>query len=1094
VDGEATEVQLLGRVEARIEGRAIETPGTKQLGLLALLALEAGRTVTVDQVVDGIWGERLPQTIKVGVRVHVSRLRKSLDAAGVPGLIVTRPGGYALDAPATAVDVHRFAAAARAARDAAATGSDEALGLARTALRCWTGAPLVGLEEIPFAPARIAGLVGQWLDVVELTADLELATGDPSRMLPELHRLVAAHPFRESLASRLATTLYRLGHHADALAVLRVVRRSLADELGLDPSPPLRALEHAILVHDPGLGAVAAAPPPSRRITSPVADGADAVSSSPTAPSTRVRIPRPALATQIARAAHAGAVLVHGEAGAGKSTIVADVVDALRADGVTAVTVVVTSSPARPMEPIAQLVEALALAVPAPWHEHGAAHPRTAAAVGHLLGRAPAATLAPTSREALVDELVAAISGTVVAAGGWLVVEDCHWLDRTSADVIAGCVAAGCRAVLTSRRPLDPSVTALAALPVIEVPPFDLAEVADALATALPDRASPTLAAELRARTGGNPLFLMLLLDVLDDHDGGAATVDDVANGATLRATVQERTAGLSRTTREVLQLAGLLGVSFPVELVQRIRPHALTALREAADEGLLRLDGDGHATFLHGLIAEAMTDDVPRGLLVAWHDELCRVLTSVEAAPAAVAAQALGAVDLDPHRATRACLAAASADALVFEWRAAVDWARRGLDVVARFATGGDVDEARLQELVGTGLRRTSQAGSDIALLRAAQLGREVGALDVVAGAVIELCLHGPTTQAGTIDERALRELDAALTLDLPAARRAELLAAGATLMTVSDRAEQARSLYLEAAATAERAGDPATLRSVHLNAHLGLSHPADLARRRAAAAALATCGDAEARWEAQFLRFGLCLIDADRSGVDAALADLRRLTPEVRQRERERGLLQVEAVHAHLTGDLVAAEQLAERALTACLEAFSESWSMSIYATLIFPVREVQGRLGELVGAVTALASESPDFVTWRALTACVAGAAEDRELVGRELAALTASGFTLAEDLTWTAVATMLCRPILWMRDVAAATVLAPQLAPYAGQMSWNGLSTHGPVDAGLACLADVLGDGERRAIHLAAARDLLDRCGAPHLWWPELNRLS
>ena len=218
--GEATDVQLLGRVQARIDGRPIETPGTKQLGVLAMLALEVGRTVTVDQLVDGIWGERLPQTIKVGVRVHVSRLRKSLDAAGVPSLIVTRPGGYALDAPASAVDAHRFAAAARAARDAAATGSHEALGLARAALECWTGEPLVGLEEVPFAPARIAGLRGQWLDVVELTADLELATGDPTRMLPELHRLVAAHPFRESLASRLATTLYRLGRHTDALATL----------------------------------------------------------------------------------------------------------------------------------------------------------------------------------------------------------------------------------------------------------------------------------------------------------------------------------------------------------------------------------------------------------------------------------------------------------------------------------------------------------------------------------------------------------------------------------------------------------------------------------------------------------------------------------------------------------------------------------------------------------------------------------------------------------------------------------------------------------------------------------------------------------
>ena len=109
-------------------------------------------------------------------------------------------------------------------------------------------------------------------------------------------------------------------------------------------------------------------------------------------------------------------------------------------------------------------------------------------------------------------------------------------------------------------------------------------------------------------------------------------------------------------------------------------------------------------------------------------------------------------------------------------------------------------------------------------------------------------------------------------------------------------------------------------------------------------------------------------------------------------------------------------------------------------------------------------------------------------------RELALVAGTGLALVQDLTLTAAATVLCRPVWARRATEVAGPLYRLLAPYAGRMAWNGLSTHGPVDAGLALLADVLGRSDATDRHLERSRAMVDRLGATHLWWPELGRLA
>ena len=193
------------------------------------------------------------------VQIHVSQLRKALP----PGVLVTRPGGYALVVEPESIDLVRFerlrdagrAALPRATRAAAARLLGEALAL-------WRGEALAEFSE-PFAVLEAARLAQLRLDCVEDRIDAELALGHHAAVTAELEALVAREPLRERARAQLMLALYRGGRHADALATLHDLRRTLDEELGLVPSAALGELEQRILRHDavaPGPRTVMPAP------------------------------------------------------------------------------------------------------------------------------------------------------------------------------------------------------------------------------------------------------------------------------------------------------------------------------------------------------------------------------------------------------------------------------------------------------------------------------------------------------------------------------------------------------------------------------------------------------------------------------------------------------------------------------------------------------------------------------------------------------------------------------------------------------------------------------------------------------------------
>ena len=206
---------MLGPLEARADdGTPVEVPGVRLRTLLILLALDAGRVVTTDRLIDGVWGDAPPAEALNALQALVTRLRK----AGFT--VESRHSGYRLDLPADHVDVHEFE------RDPA------------KALNLWRGPALADAADSPLAAAPIARLTELRLDALGDRDDLTVA---------ELEELHAEHPLRERFAARLMRALTRDGRPSQALAVYARVRERLADELGADPSPELAAEHLAVL-------------------------------------------------------------------------------------------------------------------------------------------------------------------------------------------------------------------------------------------------------------------------------------------------------------------------------------------------------------------------------------------------------------------------------------------------------------------------------------------------------------------------------------------------------------------------------------------------------------------------------------------------------------------------------------------------------------------------------------------------------------------------------------------------------------------------------------------------------------------------------
>jgi DNA-binding SARP family transcriptional activator/streptogramin lyase len=246
------EFRILGPLEVVGGTNGVSLDAPKVRALLGVLLLHPNEVVSLDRLIDELWGERPPATAAKIVQTYVSQLRHALGADA----IATRAPGYVLLVENGSLDANAFRRLVAEARGLAATGDDEqACPVYREALALWRGPPLAGLVFESFARNEVERLDEERLSAVMDLTDVELELGRHEEVVPELESLVGQHPLRERLRAQLMLALYRCGRQAEALAVYRDARRTLVEELGLEPARELQALEQSILTHDRDLQA-----------------------------------------------------------------------------------------------------------------------------------------------------------------------------------------------------------------------------------------------------------------------------------------------------------------------------------------------------------------------------------------------------------------------------------------------------------------------------------------------------------------------------------------------------------------------------------------------------------------------------------------------------------------------------------------------------------------------------------------------------------------------------------------------------------------------------------------------------------------------
>ena len=240
--------RVLGPVTAESNGQDVSLGGPKQRAVLAMLVAGAGEPVSMDRIIDGVWGDDPPGSVETSIHSYVSNLRTALGGG------IERVGAaYRLEAAPDEIDAALFQSLLDDGRSLVPTNAAKAAETLRVALSLWRGRPYADLDGFPGLDAEVRRLEDLRLVAVEARIDADLAIGRHGPVIGELEALTSEHPLREGFRARHMIALYRDGRQAEALRAYQRTREVLVEELGVDPSPELQRLEERILAHDPDL-------------------------------------------------------------------------------------------------------------------------------------------------------------------------------------------------------------------------------------------------------------------------------------------------------------------------------------------------------------------------------------------------------------------------------------------------------------------------------------------------------------------------------------------------------------------------------------------------------------------------------------------------------------------------------------------------------------------------------------------------------------------------------------------------------------------------------------------------------------------------
>jgi DNA-binding SARP family transcriptional activator len=863
------EFRWMGPLEVLRNGAPVVIPPGLPRALLGRLLVDANRVVAAETLIDELWNGEPPATASNALRVYIANLRRALEPDRPPGaapeVLVTRRPGYLLAVGPEESDAGRFARlVAEGSRAFEAGRMADGSSALHQALGLWRGTVLADLADQPFAAGEAARLDELRAVAADRWAEAELALGRHTELVGDLEALIRLYPFRERLWAQLIVALYRAGRQADALHTYQRLRALLADELGLEPSPPLRQLEAAVLRHDPDLAVPAgiAAPAAPDEDRPPSVDRPQELAE----PGQLLTRRTPFVGREAERAefsrlmertkAGTGAlVMVGGEPGVGKSRLAEELRQCCAAEGfATFVGHCYEAAGAPPYVPVVEVFEQALAAAPSPaaFREFLGGEASEVARLVPKLRRLspdipPPLELPPEQeRRYLFNSVLDVLTRTAAAQPTLLVLDDLHWADEPTmllvahiaeriADVPVLIVGLYRDSELDAGRPMSRTFEELirrrltGRMRLDRLPAGGVARMLAGLAAQEP----PTeLVDVFYASTDGNPFFTEEVFRHLAEEDrlfdaAGRFRSDlkaaelDVPEG--VRLVVAARLRRLGDDGARVLGGAAVLGRVFTFELLQALEELPETRLLDIVEEAertrliAAAADASGEDTFIfgHELIRQTVLAELSAPRRHRLHARAAEALERCYAAALAAQAAAIAHHLLEagpaaePKRTFRALVAAGR---FALE-TAAFEEALRHLERAAERVDAATPEErAELLDLRASAERSAGHWPEAIPVWQQAvdayeALGDEEAVGRVGLEAAYSLLWAGRWGDSAEMAERALTVLGDRITAD-----RARLLALqGAVLGFGEQPFEVGEERLSRALAIADRLGDPA-------------------------------------------------------------------------------------------------------------------------------------------------------------------------------------------------------------------------------------------------------------------------------------------
>jgi DNA-binding SARP family transcriptional activator/predicted ATPase len=644
------EFRMLGPLEVRRGSTVVDLGSQKQRAVVAALLVEANRVVSLDRLIEELWGGEPPARATSTLQAYISNLRRALEpdrGRRMPSrVLVTQPPGYVLRVEPNDVDTIRFEALVSRGRRLLGEGSFVAArDLLNAALALWRGPALADLAHEAFVQSEATRLEELRLAALEDRLQADLILGNHAEIVPELEALMGTHPYRERLWGFLMLALYRSGRQVDALNAYQTARAILADELGIDPSPELQKLQVEILQQDPALGWRGS---PTRTSSTPL----ETVNGGPRQDRPVVRLPwdrvplvgrgRPleqlVAALGEAMAGMGRLVLISGEPGIGKTRLAEELgVEAGRRGALVVWGRCVEGEASPTLWPWTQSFRQL---MGAP--ESEGAMTAVRADLAELLpelaeAAGPSDDLRlkdPATARARLHGAVARLMTTISATRPIVVIlDDLQWADVASLSLLhflASQVQDTRVLLLATHRDVDlaadASLTqALGALvrepavALISLRGLTNAEVGQFLEQSTGHVPASELVTTVHHRTAGNPFFLSELVRLLDSEAPGGNWTTVLAHGvpSAVRDVVRRRLARLPDKTVLLLKTAAVIGREFDLPLVERITglsaDTALDAVEAALITGLIHESehrAEGYR-FAHDIVRQTLSAEV---------------------------------------------------------------------------------------------------------------------------------------------------------------------------------------------------------------------------------------------------------------------------------------------------------------------------------------------------------------------------------------------------------------------------------------------------------------------------------------------------